>query len=91
MSHKAKTSALKNLHVEDVVPPEKIIENFVDLYEKEWYHAFEILKASWRDEEKAMFSLFRIVKVRDISKINTLKLKFLLQQTSKCLVCLIVV
>jgi hypothetical protein len=56
---------MKDVHVEDVVPPEKIINNFVDLYEKEWHHAFETLKASWHDEERAIFSLFRVVRVRN--------------------------
>ncbi|KAL4231001.1 hypothetical protein ACF0H5_011374 [Mactra antiquata] len=62
LTHKTKTRVMNNVHVEEVVPPEKVIDNFVDLYEKEWFHAFETLKSSWKDEERVLFSLFRIVR-----------------------------
>lgn len=62
-SHNTKTNALQHVHVEDLVPPEKIIDNFVDLYKKEWFQAFKTLNKSWHDEERTIFSLFRVVRI----------------------------
>ena len=53
----------RDVLVSDLAPPSKIVDNFCDLYAREWSIAFEGLKTSLRDEETALVTLFRIIRV----------------------------
>ncbi|KAK3602834.1 hypothetical protein CHS0354_026389 [Potamilus streckersoni] len=42
--------------------PVQLVDEFCDLYSNEWATCFETLKTSWNDQERAIYTLFRVIR-----------------------------
>ena len=68
LKDKPKSAPVKRIHITEIAPPYNTVDLFCNLYENEWFNAFEILKKAYHeDDEKAVFYLFRIVKVTSLT------------------------
>ncbi|KAL3878895.1 hypothetical protein ACJMK2_031223 [Sinanodonta woodiana] len=57
---KEKSTIIPNLST--LPEPVLLVDAFCDLYSNEWADCFETLKTSWKDQERAIYTLFRVVR-----------------------------